>query len=154
MDDNEKPLKIDRSSFQLGMINCFAEMVACGVKRLALSPPLTPEEYERLKGASEDIACGFGIKSYSEKSLLVTDLQSEDFTRGKWSILYFKNDETLEAYLDLKKEKERLEREGVYDREARRSVSKAFMQLLSYPDDVIEAKLSQDRPKDPYIHES
>lgn len=147
-------VKIDRISFQLGMINCFAEMVACGVKRLALSPPLTPEDYERLKGASEDIACGFGIKSYSEESLLVTDLQSEDFTRGKWSILYFRNDETLEAYFDLKKKKERLEGEGFYDREARRSVSKAFMQLLSYPDDVIEQKLSQDRPKDPYIVES
>ena len=141
-------VKIDRSSFQLGMINCFAEMVACGVKRLALSPPLTPEDYECLKGPSEDIVCGFGIKSYSEKSLLVTDLQSKDFTRGKWSILYFKNDETLEAYLDLKKKKESLEREGLYDREARRSISKAFMQLLSYPDDVIEEKLSKDRPKD------
>ena len=147
-------MEIDRHSFQLGMINCFAEMVACGVKRLALSPPLTPEDYERLKGASEDIACGFGIKSYAEKSLLITDLQSEDFTRGKWSILYFKDDGTLEAYLDLKKEKERLEREGVYDREAGRSVSKAFMQLLSYPDDVIEEKLKMNRPKNPHILES
>jgi hypothetical protein len=147
-------LKIDRISFQLGMINCFAEMVACGVKRLALSPPLTPEDYRRLKGSSEDIVRGFGIKSYTEKSLLVTDLQSEDFTRGKWSILYFKDDGALEAYFDLKKKRKRLARDGVYDLEARRSVSKAFMKLLSYPDDVIEEKLSQERPKDPFILES
>jgi hypothetical protein len=154
MERPDPVVKIDRISFQLGMINCFAEMVACGVKRLALSPPLTPEDYERLKRSSDDIACGFGIKSYAEDSLLVTDLQTEDFTRGKLSILYFKEDETLEAYLDLKKKKERLERDGAYDREARRSVSKTFMQLLSYPDDVIEDKLSQNGPKDPFILES
>jgi hypothetical protein len=154
MTRTDPKLKVDRISFQLGMINCFAEMVACGVKRLALSPPLTPEDHDRLKGASDDIVRGFSIKSYTEKSLLVTDLQSDDFTRGKWSILYFKDDGALEAYLELKKKKEHLEREGTYDREARRSVSKAFMELLSYPDDVIEEKLSQEQPKDPYIFES
>jgi hypothetical protein len=31
-------IDIDPLSFSLGMINCFVEMVACGVKRLALSP--------------------------------------------------------------------------------------------------------------------
>ena len=41
--------EIDPRSFQLGMINCFAEMVAAGVKRLAISPPLAPEEYKEIK---------------------------------------------------------------------------------------------------------
>jgi hypothetical protein len=39
-----RDLVIDRLSFQLGMIDCFAEMVAAGVKRLAISPPLDQEE--------------------------------------------------------------------------------------------------------------
>ena len=96
-------MEIDALSFQLGMINCFVEMVACGVKRLALSPPLSPEDYARLEKASEEIVQGFGVKSYLEKSLLITDLQSEDFTRGKWSILYYKRDDTLDAYSRLKR---------------------------------------------------
>ena len=62
---------IDRTSFQLGMINCFAEMVAVGVKRLAISPPLAPEDYELLKDASEKIVAGSGIRSHLEVSLLV-----------------------------------------------------------------------------------
>jgi len=35
-------LKIDRISFQLGMINCFVEMVACGVKKIGIKPSAFP----------------------------------------------------------------------------------------------------------------
>lgn len=51
---------IDRLSFQAGMINCFVEMVACGVKKLALSPPLTPDEYEKIKPWSKKLLTGLG----------------------------------------------------------------------------------------------
>lgn len=77
----------------LGMINCFVEMVACEVKRLALSPPLLPGDYQKIQPASEKIVKGFNIQSYLEKSLLDTDLQSADFTKGKWSILYYRSNE-------------------------------------------------------------
>ena len=53
-------MDIDRTSFQLGMINCFAEMVAVGVKCLAISPPLDPEEYEGIREASEAIVLVIG----------------------------------------------------------------------------------------------
>ena len=86
MSEKNQDLKIDRISFQLGMINCFVEMVACGVKKLALSPPLLPEDYKKIETASQDITAGFNIKSYLEKSLLITGLQTEDFTKGKWSM--------------------------------------------------------------------
>ena len=77
-------IQIDRISFQLGMINCFVEMVACGVKKLAISPPVSPDDYKIVGNASEKIVRGFGIKSYIEKSLLITDLQPAEFTKGKW----------------------------------------------------------------------
>ena len=144
-------LKIDRISFQLGMINCFVEMVACGVKKLALSPPLSPEDYKKIEKASNEIVYGFDIQSYLEKSLLVTDLQSEDFTRGKWSVLYFRDNDVLETYLQLKKKKKELEESGRYDRAARKEISRQFMRLLSYPDDVIEEKLSQTHPVSPFM---
>jgi hypothetical protein len=65
---NPSGLDIDRLSFQLGMINCFAEMVAVGVKRLAISPPLSPEDYEAIREVSDSIVEGSGILSYLETS--------------------------------------------------------------------------------------
>jgi hypothetical protein len=144
-------LKIDRISFQLGMINCFVEMVACGVKKLALSPPLLPEDYQKIQQTSERIVQGFNIKSYLERSLLVTDLQTPDFTKGKWSILYFRSNDVLENYLELKKKKEKLQAAGKYDKAARKEVSREFMRLLSYTEDVIEEKLSKTRPTSPFM---
>ncbi len=143
--------KIHRLSFQLGMINCFAEMVAVGVKRLAISPPLTPEDYEQIREASEAIVEGSGIRSWLETSLLVTHLQSPEFTRGKWSVLYFKDPEVLKAYLALKERKAGLEAAGRYDEAAAREVSRELMQLLSYPEDVIEAKLAAKGKDDPFV---
>jgi hypothetical protein len=138
-------------SFHLGMINCFAEMVAVGVKRLAISPPLPPEDYEAIREASEAIVEGSGISSWLETSLLVTHLQSPEFTRGKWSVLYFRDPEVLEAYLELKERKASLEAAGRYDEGAAREVSREFMRLLSYPEGVIEAKLEAGGKDDPFM---
>ncbi|MFO7979707.1 MAG: hypothetical protein R6V00_02600 [Candidatus Aminicenantes bacterium] len=151
MELNQKGLKIDQHSFQLGMINCFVEMVACGVKRLAVSPPLRPEDHETIKHSSEIIVNAFGVKSYLEQSLIVTELQSEEFTRGKYSILYYKDDYVLKSYLNLKKRKSELVREGKYDQKARKQISREFMRLLSYPETIIEEKLSQEFPSSPYM---
>ncbi len=144
-------LNIDRLSFQLGMINCFVEIVACGVKKLALSPPLSPEDYKKIEDPSNKIVRGFNIHAYLEKSLMVTDLQSEDFTRGKWAILYFKDKEILETYLQLKKKKKELEDAGQYDKTASKEISRQFMRLLSYSEEVIEEKLSKKHPTSPFM---
>jgi len=142
--------RIDRFSFQLGMINCFVEMVACGVKKLALSPPLSPSQFERIAPYSEQIVNGFGIESYLDNSLIVTKLQSPEFTRNKCSILYYKNETTLNAYLELKKKQTSLIESDRYDAQAQIEISIVFMELLSYPLEVIESKLSGVHP-DPFI---
>lgn len=144
-------MKVDRLSFELGMINAFAEMVAAGVKPLAISPPLLPGDYQALREASEAIVAGSGIRSHLETSLMVTDLQSPDFTRGKWSVLYYKDPEVLEAYRALKARQEELETAGRYSGEARREVSRAFMRLLGYPDSTIAAKLAAEGRDDPFM---
>ena len=144
-------LKIDEFSYKVGMINCFVEMVACGVKKLGISSPLTPTEFERIKPASDRIVAGFGVQSFVEKTMLITALAAEDFTKDKWSILYYKGNETLEAYLALKERKENLEKQGAYDQTAYAEISRGFMRLLSYPDEVIEAKISQEVPTSPYL---
>lgn len=143
--------KIDRISFEIGMINCFVEMVANGVKKLALSPPILPEDYEIIGPMSDNIINGFGIYSYLEKSLMVTDLQSEEFTCGKWSILYYDKKDVLEKYFDLKKRKEKLLNSGKYDKKARQKISSEFMRLLSYPEEKIKAILDRKEPESPYL---
>jgi len=140
---------IDRFSFHLGMINCFVEMVACGVKKLAISPPLSSSQYERIAPYSEKIIRGFGVESYLENSLMVTMLQSPKFTRDKCSILYYKNKTTLDAYLKLKERQSMIDSD-LYDARAQKEISVAFMQLLSYPPGVIKSKLSGTQP-DPFI---
>ena len=42
--DESIGMAIDQPSYKLGMITAFVEMVAAGVKKLGLSPPLDPEE--------------------------------------------------------------------------------------------------------------
>jgi hypothetical protein len=143
--------KLDKVSFELGMINCFVEMVSCGVKKLAISPPLAPKDYDVIGPLSDEIVRGFGIRSYLEKSLLITDLQSEDFTKGKWSILYYEKESVLKDYLALKEKKKSLEESGKYDKSARKAISREFMRLLSYPDNKIEEKLGKTDPSDPFI---
>jgi hypothetical protein len=148
---SDKKIKIDRLSFQLGMINTFVEMVSCGVKKMAISPPLTQEDYHAIKEASEETINKFRIKSYLERSLLITDLQSEEFTRGKWSILYYEDDEVLQKYMALKEKKRRLEESGQYSSEECKEISRDFMRILSYPEEKIEEKLSAKSPADPFM---
>jgi len=143
--------KVDKISFELGMINCFVEMVACGVKKLAISPPISPEDYKQIAPLSDEIVNGFRVNSYLEKNLLITDLQSEDFTKNKWSILYYRDDKVLKAYMKLKENKEDLDRKGEYDISAKEKISRDFMELLSYPKKIIEEKLAQSAPSDPFV---
>jgi len=153
MGEKNKNYEIDRISFEMGMINCFVEMVANGVKKLALSPPIIPEDYSIICSLSEKIVTGFGINSYLEKSLLVTDLQSEDFTKGKWSILYYDKDEVLDKYFELKKKKQILQDSGKYNKKAGQNLSAEFMRLLSYPKERINRILAREKSESPYMLE-
>lgn len=133
--------QLDPRSCAIGMINCFVEMVECGVKPLAISPPVLPEDLPLMTEASQDICDGFGVRYYVEHALLVTDLQSESFTRGKHSILYYKDQGALDQYFDLKSRAAELERRGAYSGQARRDISVAFGLLLGYPRSVVEEKV-------------
>ncbi|MHC4660865.1 MAG: hypothetical protein ACYS8W_04190 [Planctomycetota bacterium] len=141
MNTGDKP--INKRSFRLGIIYCFCEMVEMGVKKLALSSPLQPKEYEELKTGSEKIAADFGVKSWLEKEFLVTDLFTEEITKNKWVILYYKSEDVLQEYLDMKQKKQELIDAGNYAGEARKSVAAEFGRLLSYPESNIEEMLAE-----------
>ena len=133
---------IDRRSYNLGVIAAFAEMVGAGVKTLALSDVLRPQEADALETEAARIAHENGALVHREPDLLVTDLFPADVAAGKHVLLIYKG-ATLDDYRRLKEEKARLEREGRYDDAARRSVAERFGRLLSYPQSRIDALLAQ-----------
>jgi hypothetical protein len=133
---------IDRKSFELGVITAFAEVVSLGVKKLALSSPLAPDEYDELNEAAEHIVEKYGISSWLEKDFLVTDLFAEDIARDRYVLFLYADDGVLEEYLALKRRKKELEDSGGYDATARREIAFAFGRLLSYPDGKISEMLS------------
>ena len=134
---------IDKRSYRLGMIYCFCEMIEMGVKKIALSPAVTLKEHDDLWEKSDEIVKEFGIKSYLEKSFLVTDLFAEELTQGKWVIIYYKEDTYLEEYLALKKRKEVLIEKNQYENGPRKDIAEEFGRLLSYPDKRITQMLSK-----------
>ena len=88
--------ELDKYSFILGMVTAFSECVAGGCKRLALSPPLTPEDYEVVKEDACEIIEKHGLVHLHEKN---EDLPPEE--RFEW-ILIAGREETLEQYQALR----------------------------------------------------
>ena len=87
---------LDKRSFILGMVTAFSECVAGGCKRLALSPPLTAENYDRVWEEANEIIEKHGLVHYHERNLD----KPED---GRWEwILIAGREETIEAYLSLR----------------------------------------------------
>ncbi len=86
----------DKRSFILGMITAFSECVAGGCKRLALSPPLTEEEYRAVAEEACALIEKHGLLHYHEDN---RDLPED--RRFHW-ILIFARQETIDRYLLLR----------------------------------------------------
>jgi hypothetical protein len=142
----ERPAKsweMDSRSYHLGVIAAFSEVVAMGVKKLALSAPLSPEEMAQLLPDAERIAKENGASIFLEKDFLVTDLFPKDITEGKHVLLIYL-DPIEDEYLALKSEKAELIALGRYEGEARRNLAQKMGRLLSYPETQIEKMLEKD----------
>ena len=135
--------QIDQRSFTLGGLSTFAEMVSVGVKTLALSAAVTPEEMDVLADDAAGIAREEGVMLYRETDLIVTDLFPADVATGKHVLLIYKGT-TLDEYLALKKRKSELVGSGSYAGEVRKDIARQFGKLLSYPDAVIEEKINKN----------
>jgi len=142
---------LDRRSYEIGMINSFIEIVACGVKPLAISPPIAPEDLPLMEEASKTLSEGFGTKYCVVESLMITDIQSAEFTKGKNSILYYKDDEVIRRYHEMDRQIAELTAEGKYSGKIRRDLSIEFGQMLGYPMDVILHKVDSDVRIDPVV---
>ena len=87
---------LDKRSFILGMITAFSECVAAGCKRMALSPPLSAEDYALVAQDACEIIEKHGLRHYHE---LNQDQPAE--RRFEWIVIAGKQ-ETIEQYLELR----------------------------------------------------
>jgi hypothetical protein len=126
----------------MGTFAAMSEMVDYGVKRLALSAPLPPDEMDRVVDDAIRIAGEHNVEVYRETDFLVTDLFSAELTEGK-HVLLLCHASTFEEYQAIKADKKRLEELGEYRGEARTEIARRFGRLLSYPDSTIERLLAR-----------
>ncbi|MSQ98748.1 MAG: hypothetical protein EXR85_05555 [Xanthomonadales bacterium] len=134
--------KLDPLSYSIGNFSTFAEMVAIGLKKMALSQALPAEEMDRLEAEVLRIAEERDVRIYREANFLVTGLFPPSATAGKDVLLIYRGD-TLKEYLALKQRKADLEAAGRYGQEAQLEMAWAVGKLLSYPDKKIEQLLAK-----------
>lgn len=143
--DNGRP--VDEYSYELGVIDCFCEMVASGLKTLAMSHPCDSKE-ERAAYLEEvgRICRKYEVMFYAEDEAFITDLFASELNEGKYNFLFFRTEETLRKYQGLKERQRALKAKGQYTREQSYELAKEFGRLLSYPDEGIE-RLIQKNPE-------
>lgn len=141
--------KLDGYSYQCGVIDAFNEVVRAGVKRIALSHPVdTKEEMMELIPFSQQICQQYGNRFYLEESPLLTDLFPISLNKGKYNIIYYRQEEDIRQYLALKKRKQQLLEQQAYQGEARRQIAAEYGRLLSYSPEAIERYLAQNEEKE------
>lgn len=141
--------KLDGYSYQCGVIDAFNEVVRAGVKRIALSHPVdTKEEAMELIPFSQQICQQYGNHFYLEESPLLTDLFPISLNKGKYNIIYYRQEEDIQQYLALKKRKQQLLEQQAYQGEARRQIAVDYGKLLSYSQEAIERYLAQNKEKE------
>ena len=133
---------IDPRSYNLGIMGGFAEVVRLGVKKLALSEVMSPEEMDDVMQDAQTIAERNEVMIWRETDFLVTDLYPADVAEGKHVLLIYTGD-TLDEYLALKADKAALVANDRYMGKAREDIARRFGRLLSYPDSVIDNLLDQ-----------
>ena len=94
--------EIDRYSYELGVMDCFCEMVASGMKTLAMSHPCRDrEEFRSYEPAAEELCRKYGIFLYPEEDPIITDLFPASMNLGTGHYLFYREEETLRQYLQL-----------------------------------------------------
>ena len=141
--------KLDGYSYQCGVIDAFNEVVRAGVKRIALSHPVdTKKEMMELIPFSQQICQQYGNRFYLEESPLLTDLLPISLNKGKYNIIYYRQEEDIRQYLALKKRKQQLLEQQAYQGEARRQIAVEYGRLLSYSSEALERYLAQNEEKE------
>ena len=68
--------------------------------------------------------------------------------RGKYNILFYREDGVLEAYQGIKADKRALVASGAYVGEARRQIALRFGALLSYPAEGCDRLIAENHERE------
>lgn len=141
-EEEEPKREIDRYSYYIGAMDAFCEMVAAGVKKLAMSHPCdTKAERDSYLPEVKRLCEEYGILFYPEDEAFLTDLFPEELNKEKYNYLFYGNSDVLEAYLSLKERQRRLMENGTYTRTESYETAREFGRLLSYTEERIEASI-------------
>ena len=129
------------NAYALGGIGAFAEMVNAGVKKMALSAPLSSSEMDNLMAEATRVAEKNNVMVYRERELLVTDLFAAEVTKGKKVLIIYQGT-TKDEYLQLKEDARKLMEAGTYTGKAREAIARRMGRLLAYPTHYVNQLLS------------
>jgi len=135
------PAGVDRRSFVLGAAYAFVEMVAAGVKPLALSLPLHPGELSSLLPALQGIAAHYRVSAEVDEDFLVTPLFDPEFTRGRVVVLLAR-EAVLERYHALKATRAQAAADGSLA-QAEEGLARGLGELLGYSAEAVDGLLRQ-----------
>ena len=130
------------ASYYAGISVAFAEVVAAGCKRLALSSPYSGGEAEAMREPTRIAAAEYDVRLMEETDLLATRLFPADVAEGKTVFLIARDDEVLAEYARLKEMRRRSDEEGNPEH-LELDLAWRFGRLLSYSDEKIAGLLSR-----------
>lgn len=140
---------MDAFSYRCGVIDCFNEMVRAGLKPLALAHPCdTAAERDAFLPFCREICAQYGTRFFVEDDPLLTDLFPLSLNRGKFNILFYREEKIRLEYLALKEEKKSLIARGEYHGEARQELACRFGALLGYPRERCLALIVENSEKE------
>ena len=100
-----------------GVMDCFCEMVAAGLKKLAMSHPCdTKAERDSYLPQVKRLCEKYGILYHPQDEALITDLFPAEANQDKYNYLFFRTQDVYETYLELKKTPERTGKPVRWDR--------------------------------------
>jgi hypothetical protein len=135
------------NSFLAGVNFAFAETVAYGAKKLALSEPCTDAQLEALLEPTRIVARKHDLAKYVEREFLTTKLFDPAFTEGKRVILIAQNQNVIDEYLALKERKEKAVADDTLE-EVEEEIAWSFGRLLGYSDEAIRRLMSKQAERD------
>lgn len=140
---------MDKYAYECGIIDCFNEMVKAGLKPLALSHPCeTAEERDGYLPFCDQICRHYQTHYHIEDEPLLSDLFPLSMNRGKFNILFYYDEETIDAYLALKRRKEELINDNAYFGQKREAIAVEFGKLLGYPLFGIKRLIAENHEKE------
>ena len=126
----------DPASYHVGINTAFAEVVGMGCKKLALSSPLSTEEFNDVFEPTKLAVEEYGVHIYVEDDFLSTLLFDVDIAKNLKVIMIAASKAVLDEYFTLKEMKKRNLVEK--SREVEVEIARRFGTLLSYDSFVIE----------------